>query len=719
MPRNIVQRFITAVFDRDAAKKVEGQFADSMSAAGAKAGAGFLKEMRAQFDKRMADLKVSLARGLISPEEFKKQGAEAAKQFNAGVIKGMDQAKAAGTITNAEYLKLARTLKTAGEVGGSIGDKISAGFRRAATAVVGFFAVGAIKDAIFGSIQSAVDQEKSVGQLASALDNLGISYSRVKDQAEGYFDRIQQTTRFSNTDARQALANLITITGSYDKSLALLNLTADIAAKRGTTMTEQSEAAGKASLGFAKGLQDLGINSRETSDLVKKLNESVGGFATREGRQAGAQLITLHNLLDDVKTSFGDALVGSDGFRNGTGQLKQALIDLNVWVKANKDDIEGAATNTVKLLGALGKLGVFLFSTPWIKRTGPGFLGLGDKVFGPTKPTVQGRADFANKLFDQFDEEDSAVKGGKRPRALTKAEQDALDERERLEKERAKRIADELKRIRQESAANQLMIEEQLTESLAKELARRAALLAEAKGGEGDELRKGFAKLDQQQLLLRAGLDQLTPKMMDKGTGFQGGTETHGLTVLPAPNLAPNKKAAHEFESVWVKALRSIEEEVGGQGTLFAELGQAWAEGGLKGLAELAAGKVKQNIAEAIEWGAKALGFLALGQPHNAATAGASAAEHAAAAAAWELVAGGLGGSGGGGGSGASAGSSGGSPAAASTSSEPAVPDIHVYFEGPGFDALNPVVRRVVLGSLEQQRQIQGNNVKVTVHRKP
>src|SRR5690606_16616542 len=122
-----------------------------------------------------------------------------------------------------------------------------------------------------------------------------------------------------------------------------------------------------------------------------------------------------------------------------------------------------------------------------------------------------------------------------------------------------------------------------------------------------------------------------------------------GLPGLdPAAAATAAEEAAAAFEGPWMGALDRIAAEVEGNGDLFADLGRAWAEGGLAGLAAFAAGKVKENLASAIEWAAKAVGFLAFGRPDQAAAAGKAAAGHAAAASAWKIAAAGLGGAGGG-----------------------------------------------------------------------
>src|ERR1051326_6752001 len=73
---NVITRWVRAVYDRAAGKKVEAELQDSLTSAGKKGGEGFLKELRTAFATRMADLKTQLARGLIDPAEVKARGGE-------------------------------------------------------------------------------------------------------------------------------------------------------------------------------------------------------------------------------------------------------------------------------------------------------------------------------------------------------------------------------------------------------------------------------------------------------------------------------------------------------------------------------------------------------------------------------------------------------------------------------------------------------------------
>jgi hypothetical protein len=139
------------------------------------------------------------------------------------------------------------------------------------------------------------------------------------------------------------------------------------------------------------------------------------------------------------------------------------------------------------------------------------------------------------------------------------------------------------------------------------------------------------------------------------------------------------------------------------------------------GIGPFAAAKAKQNLVEAAELGVRAI--VAALNPFTAWQApilATSAAKHVAIAGAWGALAGSMGG----GGSSASAASSslsGGRSAStdSSTRAQPAPPDVNIFLDGPGFDAMNPRVQRVVLGAVKEAREVWGEQSNVRLIQRP
>lgn len=159
------------------------------------------------------------------------------------------------------------------------------------------------------------------------------------------------------------------------------------------------------------------------------------------------------------------------------------------------------------------------------------------------------------------------------------------------------------------------------------------------------------------------------------------------------------------------------------------ELAQALFASFGGGLGPYARMKAKQNYLEATENGIRAVlaaltGFGAL----HAGKYAAAAAQHAALGAAWSALAASVGGGGGGGG--AAGGGSAGSPAGSSigtarqasssqtTKYKAPEPITEIHFVGPGFDALNPQVQKVVIGAQQQAIERVGANANIRVIRR-
>jgi len=176
-------------------------------------------------------------------------------------------------------------------------------------------------------------------------------------------------------------------------------------------------------------------------------------------------------------------------------------------------------------------------------------------------------------------------------------------------------------------------------------------------------------------------------------------------------------ESAADLESAWVEALQAIEAEAQAMELSIASLVQAFAAGGFAGLARLAKAKVVENLAWAAENFAKAMGWIALGNVPSAGVAKAAAVGHLKAAGMWGGAAVAMGGAGGGGSGGSLRTSSVPSMTQAGAATPPG-PEVHIYFDGPGFDAVNPHVQRVIAGAVQNYGERYGPNAKVTTHRR-
>lgn len=747
MADNSIRRWLRIIFDRPAAKKAEGEMASSLGAAGKKGGENFLRELRAAFDKKMATLRVQLAKGLIDQKAFKAQADLAAKTFNTGIIAGMEKARAAGKLTDSEYLKLSRTLKKVGTDGATAGTLVGRTFARVAAGAAAFFGVRSITRGLSESVHAALEAEDSVSRLDTVLQTLGLTYRDVAPQVEKYLDNLQKTTRFSDEDGRAALAALITITGDYGKALSLMDVTAKIAEKRQTTMAVAAETAGKASLGLTKGMIDLGIKTNETGDIVGKINRNLGDLAVEGGKTSSGSLAILRNLLGEVKESFGNAVLGSDQFKGSIGDLRTALIDLNTWVKDNG----GTIRDFVGLLiaGARG-IGQAIAAGGTIqgsinRRILAEQQDAKDALEAPAKAAAQRVAD--QMAFTQGLMRDIAGKGKALRRTLTKEEEEEEEERKKKATARAKELGAELQRIEEDIAVARLQIEQNLTEALAREMVRRKRLLAGtpdresatpgqvgAAAAQRDKLQTAVGVLadsgapdrlaqDMSDVGVKAGsaippMQEMTRELFIQKSVAEAAAEGMGALAAQTAELAGQQwDNAQKFSTPWTEALSKIGDDANKMSGLFGQIADIWAEGGIAGLAKMAKFKVLEMAASAIESAANAFKSFAAGNFWSGAQYTLAAAKFTVSAVHWAKVA--KGGGAGASGTSSAGGASGSAPSNLSRSSntEKAAPEVHLYFRGP--KAFSPEMERFVYTNMQNAREKFGDNAKIHIHRDP
>jgi hypothetical protein len=175
-----------------------------------------------------------------------------------------------------------------------------------------------------------------------------------------------------------------------------------------------------------------------------------------------------------------------------------------------------------------------------------------------------------------------------------------------------------------------------------------------------------------------------------------------------------SQQAAYEIASAFQDTFSRMIEEGANLANFMEGVGRGIAGAFLSGLAKLAQGKVAENIAEAIEMGAKALGFTALGNVASTAAAAASAAQHLAAAAAWGVLAGGAGATRAAvtGGHGAIPPSTRDVGLSTAQRADPSAPEINIYVNP--WDSKNPLMQRSVYSAYQYAIDRYGEGAKIT-----
>lgn len=236
----------------------------------------------------------------------------------------------------------------------------------------------------------------------------------------------------------------------------------------------------------------------------------------------------------------------------------------------------------------------------------------------------------------------------------------------------------------------------------------------------GDEVRSGLflATLDG-----ATGLDKMRIQQQALQKAIQS---------MIANGIKPEDKALRDLVARYKDVTEAIKEQtvvMQLQAAAADFLADALGTAMQGGLHEAATQKAKQNAIEAAEMLVRAGAFALFGDFPQASAALVLAGQFAGIAAAWGVLAasthgssgnsGGVALAGGGGAAASSPGSDLGSSRASSNdaanrSQQPSA-EVSVYLVGPGFDALNPEVQRVVMGAQQQAEERFGPNARIRV----
>jgi len=245
---------------------------------------------------------------------------------------------------------------------------------------LGLFA--ASKLAAFGkaSVLAFAADEKAAKSLAIQLKNTGNAFAT--PGVEAYIKYLEQATGVLDDHLRPAFQNILTVTGSVQKSQEGLNTALNVAAGTGKSVEEVSMAIAKAYSGQTTALQRLGVGldattlkSGNMSKILTELNNKFKGQALERSGYA-RQVDDLNVAMANVKETIGKGLLdafAAVGGQNGMKGFNDGLLMI-------ADSLAKILTVTGQVIGSIGKLGNFLFT---------GGFTIGDKgIYAkPTTPT--------------------------------------------------------------------------------------------------------------------------------------------------------------------------------------------------------------------------------------------------------------------------------------------------------------------------------------------
>ncbi len=222
--------------------------------------------------------------------------------------------------------------------------------------MVGGLAAIGLTSLLRESVKEAAQAEEGWGRLGVSVKNVGGDFSTLRPELEASIAATQKMSVATDDDLRDALTNLITISGDYQGSLKNLTLVADVAAFKHIGVAEAADMVGKAMTGNEKVFKGFGIVAGDNASKMSQLRATVAGFSQNEAETFNGQLKRIGNAWDEVQRALGEAIVGNQAMRGNTNLLVESLVKLEHWIHDNEDTIGRLVTVVVKFSESIGKI---------------------------------------------------------------------------------------------------------------------------------------------------------------------------------------------------------------------------------------------------------------------------------------------------------------------------------------------------------------------------
>ena len=614
--------------------------------------------------------------------------------------------------------------KMEGDAKKSLGgvNKALGGLKKAALSLAGVMASAfAVRAVIrFGkeTVRVAAEADAIWTRLGQAVENVGENFATARPEVEAMARAMQDVTTVGDEDFAEILTELITTSGDYAKSLENVGVVADLSAAKQIEMKTAAQLVGRAMVGQTSTLTRYGIVIEEGQDAMEVLRKTFRGFAESEAESVEGKLKRLNNEWSDFKQAVGEAVIaGSEGesmldrltlsvqsLTEWLGVLSRAWAGISETFTRNRSAIQrvlsGAETRDQALTGlrvfrelterelAAAEQALEDFGGTW-RKIGGAFLGEDWAKRSAEIESVRETVDGLRLTMSELDRtmaglEAGTIDVGGAPVVTAPTPPEAEGAQEGLTAAQKEGL--------------QIALRLRTAQETYNDTVARLRELLEA----GAITQQTFARA-----MLEAGaaINNARTEAAEFGKDLDGAAD--GADAL-----------ADGLDGVGEAAQRSYAEVIAlnaaadlGAGLVAALFGSD--------LGKLAAQKAEQNAIMAAEQLAMAAAVAFIpGFQGEAAGHLQAAGMFATVAAAWGALAGATGGFSGGGGGGGS-----GSPrdtgGAASERAEAPGDEVHIYFVGPGFSAVNPEVQKVVYGAAQEAAANFGPNTKIKYHRRP
>ena len=274
------------------------------------------------------------------------------------------------------------------------------------------------------SVKAFSDDEAAARRLSSAVDNLGLSFSKV--QVATFISDLERTASIADDVLRPAFQSLLNITGSLTKSQELLNNAIQISRASGIDLATVTSDLGKGYVGITRGLIKYNTGLTRAELQTKSFNEILGIMLAKSAGAAQDYLTTTSFKLDTLrvsseraKESIGEGLVNAFAVLGGGSQASDAS-------KTIDNIAKGINAITMATAQAVNGLRLLYRGLDFITSFGglTGSEGSLARALDRTPTVSSGRsaspAGTAARTRQQRDAEAAAAKRAKEVAALTK-----------------------------------------------------------------------------------------------------------------------------------------------------------------------------------------------------------------------------------------------------------------------------------------------------------
>lgn len=257
------------------------------------------------------------------------------------------------------------------------------------------------------SVRAFAEDEKAALSLSRTIQNLGLGFEAQGASVNKYISALEQQTGVLDDELRPALDRLLRSTLDIKKAQDLLNLSLDIAAGTGKSVTQVSQSLQKAYLGQTQAIGRLGVGLSKAElttasfeDIQKRLTYLFAGQASDAAESYAGQIDKLTIASNNAKESIGKGLVDSLIILSGSGNIDGLVSKMESFSQS----IANASVELAKLIAGVK----FIFNPKNLFKSGDDF----QRMLGLIE---------MGKPLRKFDAGNNAVTGYKKDKAAQAA----------------------------------------------------------------------------------------------------------------------------------------------------------------------------------------------------------------------------------------------------------------------------------------------------------